>query len=218
MWLREKKEAKDLHSAAAEYALGAAGPAPNALLSIAEGISAAMEGDYKKFLQKTSPAGFRNFVNSYTFFKEGAKDNKGAQILSRDAFTTGELLFQAVGFRQDLLANTQYINFKVIGIEQRINNERTKITERLDRTFREKDFKEFNKTLKKDVAEFNRKYPSYALTEDNIYESITSKAERRAESQRGVTITEKNAPWAIAAIQESRKAARQKEVAGKPAP
>lgn len=218
MWIREKKEAKDIHSAAAEYALGMAGPAPNALLSIAEGAMAAIEGDYKKFLQKTSPAGFRNFVNAYTFYKEGAKDNKGAQILSRDAFTTGELLFQAVGFRQDLLSNTQYINFKVIGIDQKIQNERTKITEKLDRTFREKDFKGFNNALKKDVAEFNRKYPSYALTEDNIYESVTSKAERRAESQRGVTITEKNAPWAIAAIQESRKAARQKEAAGKPAP
>ena len=42
---------------------------------------------------------------------------------------------QAVGFRSDLLANTQYVTFEVIGLEQKILNERTQILNQLDREF-----------------------------------------------------------------------------------
>lgn len=215
MWFRESKETKDIREEAAALALEKAGPAANAILSIAEGISAGISGDYKKMAQKMSPAGFRNFVNTYYLYKEGAKDNKGTQILSRDAFTTGELLFQAVGFRPDLLANTQYINFKVIGIEQKINNERTKLLDKLDLHFRNRDFAKFNSLMKEDVAKFNRQYPSYALEADDVVDSVTSKQERRASSQRGVNLTEKNVGLLAPALAPSRKAALEKEKAGR---
>ncbi len=215
LWFRESKETKDVRESAAALALEKAGPAANAILSMAEGMSAFMGGDYKTGVQKMSPAGFRNFANAYYLWKEGAKDNKGTQILSRDAFTTGELLFQAVGFRPDLLANTQYINFKVIGLEQQINNERNKILGKLDLHFRNKDFGEFNKVLKEDVGKFNRQYPSFALEGDDIAESLEGKLERRVTSQRGVNLTEKNIGLFAPAIKESRKTAREKEKAGR---
>ena len=215
LWFREAKETQSLREEVANFVLDKTGPAPNAILSIAEGLSAFIDGDVKRGVQKMSPAGFRNFVNWYYLYKEGAKDNKGAQILSRDAFTAGELLFQAVGFRSDLLANTQYINFKVIGIEQKINNERNKILDELDLHFRNKNFTEFSKTIKEDVAKFNRKYPTYALEADDITESIESKLERRVTSQRGVNVTEKNVGLFAPALKESRKAICEKEKAGR---
>jgi hypothetical protein len=168
-----------------------------------------MDGDYKKGALKAAPAGFRNYINTYTYWKEGAKDNKGTEILSRDAFTTGDLIFQAVGFRSDLLANTQYVTFKVIGLEQKILNERTKILNQLDRANRSNDNPAYRKYYE-EMEKFNTKYPTYEITDDNLTESLERREEQRAQSWRGVTPTEKNVVFDKALL-ASRKAATKRE-------
>jgi len=215
MWLRDTKESKNVREGAMALALEKAGPSANMILSWLEAYEAFTQGDFDKGVNRALPAGFRNFKTSYDLFKEGAKDNKGVQILSRDAFSTGQLIFQAVGFRSDLLANTQYVTFKVIGLEQKILNERTQILNQLDREFREKDFKGFNETLSKRVNKFNREYPSYELEADDVTGSIYTRAEQRAESYRGVKLTEKNVPVFIKALRPSREAAREAEEKGR---
>lgn len=210
MWLRDTKETATPRESVIAMAMEKAGPTANMILSWADAYGAFMEGDYKKGALKAAPAGFRNYINAYGYWKEGAKDNKGTEILSRDAFSTGDLIFQAVGFRSDLLANTQYVTFKVIGLEQKILNERNKVMNRLDRAYREKDFDTYTKSYK-DMEEFNRKYPTYEITADNLVESLERREEQRATSFRGVTLTEKNvAPFAEALI-PSRVAADKRE-------
>ena len=215
MWFRDTKESKTVREGAMALALEKAGPSANMFLSWAEAYEAFKQGDYDKGVNRALPAGFRNFKTSYDLWKEGAKDNKGNQILSKDAFSTGQLIFQAVGFRSDQLANTQYVTFKVIGLEQKIENERLQILNRLDREFREKDFKGFSETLGKQVNKFNREYPSYALESDDITGSIEKRAEQRGESYRGIALTEKNVPVFIKALRPSREAAREAEEKGK---
>jgi hypothetical protein len=215
MWLRDTKESKNVREGAMALALEKAGPSANMILSWLEAGEAFYQGDYNKGVSRALPAGFRNFKTSYDLFTEGAKDNKGVEILSKDAFSTGLLIFQAVGFRSDLLANTQYVTFKVIGLEQKILNERTQILNQLDREFREKDFKGFNETLSKRVNKFNREYPSYELEADDVTGSIYTRAEQRAESYRGVKLTEKNVPVFIKALRPSREAAREAEEKGR---
>jgi len=215
IWLRDTKESKTVREGAMALALEKAGPSANMILSWFEAFEAFQQGDYDKGVSRALPAGFRNFKTSYDLWKEGAKDNKGAQILSRDAFSTGQLIFQAVGFRSDQLANTQYVTFKVIGLEQKILNERTQLLNRLDREFRNKDFKDFSKTLSKQVSKFNRQYPSYALEADDITDSIEKRAEQRGESYRGITLTEKNVPVFIKALRPSRQAATEAEEKGR---
>jgi hypothetical protein len=212
MWFRESKETKDVREAAAALALEKAGPAANAILSMAEGISAGVSGDYKKMVQKMAPAGFRNFAGSYNLYMEGAKDNKGTQILSRDAFTTGNLLFQAVGFRPDLLANTQYVNFKIIGLEQKILNQRGKLLDQLDRSYREGDADAYAEYFK-DWQKFNAQYPTYRIEIDDLVKSLEKKAERRGKSWRGLDLTEKNVPIFGEVMRPSRAAAAEKEAA-----
>ena len=215
LWFRDTKEPKTVREGAMALALEKAGPSANMFLSWAEAYEAFMQGDYDKGVNRALPAGFRNFKTSFDLWKEGAKDNKGTKILSKDAFSTGQLLFQAVGFRSDQLANTQYVTFKVIGLEQKIVNERTQLLNRLDREFREKNFKGFSETLSKRVNKFNREFPSYALESDDITGSIEKRAEQRAESYRGVTLTEKNVPMFIKALRPSREAAREAEEKGR---
>jgi hypothetical protein len=215
MWLRDTKESKTVREGAMALALEKAGPSANMVLSWFEAYEAFRQGDFDKGVNRALPAGFRNFKTSYDLFKEGAKDNKGVQILSKDAFSTGQLIFQAVGFRSDLLANTQYVTFKVIGLEQKILNERTQLLNRLDREFREKDFKGFSETLSKQVNKFNRQFPSYELEADDVTGSIYTRAEQRAESYRGVKLTEKNVPVFIKALRPSREAAKEAEEKGR---
>lgn len=212
MWLRESKETKDVREEAAALALEKAGPAANAILSMAEGISAGFSGDYKKMVQKMAPAGFRNFAGSYNLYKEGAKDNKGTEILSRDDFTAGNLLFQAVGFRPDLLSNTQYVNFKVIGLEQKILNKRGKLLDQLDRSYRDGDADAYTKYFE-DWQKFNTQYPTYRIEIDDLIKSLSGKAERRGKSWRGLDLTEKNVPIFGEAMRPSRAAVDEKRAA-----
>lgn len=214
LWMRDTKETATVRDSAAALALEKAGPAANMVLSWAEAYEAFIQGDYSKGVKKALPAGFRNFANSYELFTKGAKDNKGTQILSRDAFTTGELIGQAVGFRPDALANMQNVTFKVIGLEQKINNERTLLLRQLDREFRNRNMQKFAEYIK-ERNEFNRKYPSYAITDENLSDSLEGKAQQRAESYRGFTLTEKNITTMGRALVPSRKEAAEKERKGR---
>jgi hypothetical protein len=209
MWMRDSKETATARESALALAVEKAGPTANMILSQLDAYDAFMQGDYKKGVLKAAPAGFRNWINAANYYKEGAKDNKGAEILSRDAFTTGELIFQAVGFRSDLLANTQYVTFKVIGLQQKILNERTLIMNQLDRANRTNDNPAYRKYYE-NMEKFNTKYPSYEITDDNLTESLERKEEQRAQSWRGVVPTEKNVMF-DKALTPSRKAATERE-------
>jgi len=191
LWTRDTKEQKTIRESATAMALEKAGPAANMILSVADGVDAAMQGDYAKAVKKWAPAGFRNFINAHELYTEGAKDNKGAQIMTTDAFSLGALIAQAIGFRSDLLANTQYTAFKVIGAQQKILNEQTKLLENLDREFRNNNAAAYSKQIDK-VADFNRRYPSFAMDMDQIGKSLDKRMERRGTAYMGVVPTEKN--------------------------
>ena len=191
LWTRESKEQKTIRESATAMALEKAGPAANMILSVADGIDAATQGDYAKAVKKWAPAGFRNFVNAHELYTEGAKDNKGAQLMSEDKFTTGVLIAQTIGFRSDLLADTQSTAFRVIGAQQKIFNEQTRLLENLDREFRNGNDVRYGKQLDK-IADFNVRYPSFAIGTDQIINSLETRMERRGTAYMGVVPTEKN--------------------------
>jgi signal peptidase I len=215
MWIRDTKEHKNVREEIMAIAVEKAGPGVNMILSLADAYEAFANGDYRKGVEKMLPAGFRNFVLAHKYATEGAKDVKGAQLMSKDSFRTGELIGQSIGFRSDLLANTQYVNFKVQGLEQHIVNERTQLMNNLDRDFAKSNFKEFSGVLK-DIQKFNSKFPSYAITEDNIVGSLEKRAEQRATSLKGVVLTEKNVPVFIKSLRPSREELAQREKESRP--
>jgi hypothetical protein len=191
LFFRDTKETATIRESATAIALEKAGPAANMILSVADGADAAMQGDYAKAVKKWAPAGFRNFVNAHELATQGAKDNKGAPVLSKDSFNTGLLIGQSIGFRSDLLSNTQYVAFKVIGLEKRILNERSQLLNNIDREYRNQNPKGYDKYIK-EAAKFNAHYPTYEISVDNIYDSLEKRGEQRATSWRGVLPSEKN--------------------------
>jgi hypothetical protein len=211
MWFRDLKETRTAREELTQYAIEKAGPGVNMVLSWADAYEAFKNGDYQKGVEKISPALIRNLVLTHKYATEGAKDNKGAQILSKDAFTTGELIGQAIGFRSDLLANTQNVTFKIIGIQQKIENERQKLFDNIDREYRNRNFKAYNNLLTKDVVAFNKKYPTFAIEIDDLQNSLERRAKQRGESWRGLRLDEKNAALFAPVAKGSREAVAARE-------
>ena len=218
LWFRDVKETRTAREELLQLAIEKAGAGVNMVLSWADAYEAFKNGDYQKGVEKVAPAAVRNFVLTYKYATEGAKDNKGNQIMSKDAFTTGELIGQAIGFRSDLLANTQNVTFKLIGIQQEILNERQKLFDNIDREYRNKNFKAYNKLITKDVLAFNKKHPSFAIEIDDIQSSLERRAKQRGESWRGLRLDEKNAALFAPVAKGSREAVAAREREAKKIP
>jgi hypothetical protein len=218
LWFRDVKETRTAREELLQLAVEKAGAGVNMVLSWADAYEAFKNGDYQKGVEKVAPAAVRNFVLTHKYATEGAKDNKGAQIMSKDAFTTGELIGQAIGFRSDLLANTQNVTFKLIGIQQKIENERQTLFNNIDREYRNKDFKAYNKLITKDVIAFNKKYPAFAIEIDDLQNSLERRAKQRGESWRGLRLDEKNAALFAPVAKGSREAVAAREREAKKIP
>ena len=214
LWMRDTKEYKNVRENAMAMAMEKAGPSANMILSWAEAYEAFMQGDYKKGVQKATPAGFRNFYNAYELWQEGAKDNKGVELLSKDAFSTGELLGQAIGFRSDTLSNLQATTFKVTGLQQRIMNERNLLLTQLKREYAAGNAKAYAKYMR-ERDEFNKEHPSFAITQENLTDAIEASGKERSKSYRGFVLTEKNVPVFGKALVPSRRAAAEQEEAAR---
>ena len=212
MWFREGKETKTEREGLTQFLTDHLGASVSQALTYADALHAFRQGDYRTGIEKIAPAFIRNWMFMSKQATEGAKDSKGAQLLSKDAITRGELFWRAVGFNSDALADIQSTNFKVIGMEQRINNERGDLLKRLDLHYRKNDMKAYRETFE-DIKKFNTKNPweGVRIEPDDIANSLEKKAEQRGKSWRGVGVNEKNAPYAVEALAKSRVEASKKE-------
>jgi hypothetical protein len=183
------------------------------ILNWADAYDAFAHGDTQKGLEKMAPAIARNILVANRYEKEGAKDNKGAVIAKPEAFTQWDYYGQAIGLRSAPLANAQAVNFKLMAIEKRIDNERTGLLNDLDRAYRNKDMKEYVKISNDINKRFNVMYPSKRIEE--VEKSLETRAEARGKSWRGIEITEQNAPLVVEGLKASRKTLKEKEAANK---
>lgn len=221
LWGRDSKETKTSRESAIAFILdNFGGPTASLLLGFADAWDAYALGDYQKMQEKLAPAAIRNLLVANKYADEGMKTGRGVELINKDDVKTGELIGQSVGFRPDILAATQGPAFKLTGIEQKILNQRNLLLNKLDFQLR-KDTDEgdarYNKIIEDEVSKFNIKNPSYALTGDAIYTSLTKKAEQRASARAGVPLTEKNIPIVEEAVSnlEARLDRRAEEMAEK---
>jgi hypothetical protein len=192
---RDKKEAGSAKEATSTFILEAiGGPTASMALSWGEAYDAYVLGDYQKMSEKASPAIVRNLFTAYRFGTEGAKTNTGVSILEAQDFKTGELIGRAIGFSPDILANTQQTAFKMLAVNKKIESERNLILDKLDLQHRQNTKSSvirFSHIIANELAKFNSQYPTFAITEDTIMESLATRAKQRAESTAGVPINEK---------------------------
>lgn len=208
MWLREGKETRTEREAATQVLVDHMGATVSQGLTYADAMKDFRMGNYRDGIQKMSPAFIRNWISMDKLRTEGAKDTKGNLLISKDAISTGELIWRAVGFNSDKLADLQTTNFKVIGMQQRIDNERNDILDKLDTHYRNRDLKKYGEAYK-DMEKFNTKYPWKKI--DSLSETLGKRQERRGQSWRGVNVNKGNAPYAVEALATSRLAVEEAE-------
>jgi hypothetical protein len=167
-------------------------------------------GDTQTAVEKALPASARNLALTYELIKEGAKDYRGAPLLSKDSITTGQLIWRAVGFNSEKLADAQATNYRMNAIQQKILDERSSVTERFKAADRLQNFDSFKKAKDAQIA-FNRKYPWQQMTDESVQEQLDKAREERGTAWRGFNVNEKNAPYATKALATSRRELQRQE-------
>lgn len=210
LWGRDTKETKTSRESVIAVAMSHAGPTASMMLSLADGWDAWRLGDTKKAVEKLSPAALRNVLIWKHMREEGVKDYRGARLMSPESIKTGELFGQLIGFRPELSADIQEKNFKFLGIENRIINERNAILTRLDNAYQNKDMKAYREAHR-ELVDFNKGFPSYEIDSEDLANSLEKKQEQRGKAYVGVIPTEKNVPIIEEALVQSRKRILERE-------
>jgi hypothetical protein len=196
LWLRDTKATSTVRESVLALAIEKAGPSANMILSWADAYEAFGNGDYQKGIERMSPAFIRNFVLTYKYATEGAKDIEGGELILKDTFTTGELIGQAVGFRPDLLSDYQQLAFALKTNENRIKIERNKLMRNATREFfkgmSSNKWGGYDKQLDK-IDKFNIKHPEYEIDQESLDESVERKEQMIADTETwgGMPINEK---------------------------
>jgi hypothetical protein len=198
LWFRDSKEHKDTRSAATAFVIdNFGGPITSIALNWADAYDAFMLGDYRKAMEKASPAIIRNYLIGEKYANEGVKDFKGSTLIPKENVTSTMEWAQKIGFRPDKVAQIQSANFKTYGIEQKITFERARLLKMIniayDKGEREKDFSEYERLFKQEVPKFNKKNPTYPIEDQDVEDSLDQRIETRNSARMGIVLTEKNA-------------------------
>ena len=191
MWFRDVKATRTEREELIAYAIQKAGPAINMILNWADGAQAMVNGDVEKAAEKIMPAGIRNLVLTHKYATEGAKNVKGDEILTKDEYTTGMLVYQALGFKSAELSHDQDLAFKLAQLDQQIKFKRQDLVTNLKTQYRKEDAEAYDK-LDDERLKFNARYPKYKLTQDEVRTSIKADEKASAEAVRGIRTNKQN--------------------------
>lgn len=221
IWARDGKSTKTVKEAVGAFAYDYfGGPALHLGANVLDGIEAYMLGDYDKANQKLLPSPIKNILAAERFVVKGITNSQGQVLVKPEDVKASEVWLQRLGFPPAITSGAQTTGFKLSTAEQKILTEKNKILTKLDVQFR-KDTPEgedkFADIIKEEVAEFNKKYPTFGIDSDVIDKSIEQKAERRAAARAGVAISESFIDISDAALTnfEKKLEAREKEMAAK---
>lgn len=185
------KETRTTRESAIELALERAGPAANMVLSYMDAYDAWQDGDMQKTMEKLLPAVARNVAIAEKYRKEGVKDFKGNELISKDNFTRGDYLYQLIGLRPDDLANHQKVLFEMSRGENKIRFERERIIRNAREAALKEDASRYQQAIKNQNA-FNLRYPEYEIKDQDIERSIKMREQELTDSFKGFRFTEKN--------------------------
>jgi hypothetical protein len=207
-WAGSHIEGKTPRAEILRYAEKIIGPTGTMLLNVVDGVEAFANGDWQKGGEKVLPAGLRAPFIAIKLGTEGAKGVHGEELMSRDSFTTGALLWQAIGMRSDRLANLQSVNFEMYTLGQKIGKERNNILHNIGDAFI-KDQEGRQEKWEEEARKFNDRFPipGVKITAEGLKKSKTNLAKLRDSSNKGIAFTPENILLFMDAADASRDAA-----------
>jgi hypothetical protein len=162
------------------------------------GVDAAFDGDWQRFAEAFSPGWIKGSVISKRLAEEGyVTPSTGDTIRAREEYTAGKLLAQAMGLGSTEVADIQKSNILARRTVDGIEKERSKFLDKLDKATLKMDRNptDANATaigdIWADIDKWNARTGFiHPITDDNVAESIQTRAEARNNSMQGLRVPE----------------------------
>jgi hypothetical protein len=200
LWYREGRYSPDVRESVIEDVIANAGPVVGLGFNWIDAYRLFQEGKYQRAFERGAPALISKPVTAARIAEEDARTASGIKI--SDNFSAWELAMQSIGLQPTRLAQAQKSAIEAKTYAEKVKDRRSTL---LDRLWLERDNAEgFNETLEKAI-EFSTKYPSHAITIENIQESFQRRAKGQAEAEAiGVQVDKKSIPQALEMLRYGR--------------
>ena len=188
MWFRDGRNNLDAEASLKEAYVASLGPIAGIGVSFARAYDLYGKGHGDRALEAMLPGFAKQPLVTYRYATEGARTLQG-DIMKKE-FTPFELAMQSLGLRSSELAEIQFRNTKVKGLEQGILKKRDNLLNIFGLTIMSNDEKGTQKAIA-DLIKFSAKYPTIAVDVDTLLSSVRGKLEKQAESDHGLYVNPK---------------------------
>lgn len=195
LWYRTNDEAKDEAEWTQQFFIQQLGPVFGIAINVGEGIVKIKKGEIERGAEQMVPKSIKDLMQAARFANEGAltlggdKDYAGTVLV--DEFNAWQLFMKANGFTPEELSNRYDANSRFIRKDKAIKERRAGILTEYWTAFRNDDKEAMNAIIKKDVMEFNAKYPQFAIDGDTLSSSIKTRIKGMQGMENGVYVSHK---------------------------
>ena len=146
------------------------------------------DGQYYRGLEAMMPASIRNLLKTNRYnVDEGIKTRRGDLIY--DDLTSGEMLWQIIGFAPSEYAMRQEQNMITKKIDKTVRKMRSKLLERYYLASRSGDIDE-QRSVAEEMSEFSKKHPEATITAKTLIRSMKGHMRTSASNTyNGITIS-----------------------------
>lgn len=163
------------------------GAVPSIIEKQVMGINLIAKGEYYRGAETMAPNLIKNPMKAYRYSREGVTNLNDIEILGRDDLSYKDILVQAIGFTPAIVASQYDRNTSIRNAESKIKKARSKALGNFSKAYLNDDSKKQQKALD-EIREFNGKYPTIQITNDNINQSIRGKNRRRQQADGGIIV------------------------------
>ena len=164
------------------------GPAGSTIKGMGRGITDMRNGQYYRGVEAMMPASVRNLLKTNRYnVDEGIKTRRGDLIY--DDLTSGEMLWQMIGFAPSEYAMRQEQNMITKKIDNTVRKMRSKLLERYYLAMRSGDVDE-QRSVAEEMREFSKDHPEATITAKTLIRSIKGHMRTSASNTyNGITIS-----------------------------
>jgi len=164
------------------------GPALSISKRVGRGIEDLGNGQFERGFENLMPASVANAYKGLVRYpREGGIVSRRTNMIYDD-MTSGEMFAQTFGFAPSEYIRQQEETQRIKGIDKDINAQRSNLTKRLYVAARLGDWSEIA-TVNKEIQEFNREHPSFALSPKSIIKSLKQHMKTTETMYNGVSIS-----------------------------
>ena len=161
------------------------GPVVGVYNNVERGVRQIADGEVARGIETASPAAIRNVIKSIRFANEGAKTLRGDTII--EDFGPGEVFGQFMGFAPARYTQQLQINASNVRKSRAAGEMRSRLTKKYYMAMREGDVAAMKK-LNKKMAEYNKQFPQYPITNKSLRRSIEGHVRTTKRMEHGVVV------------------------------